>query len=727
MIEFSKQISDKWNITTALSELICEAFEKGDTPYYLSEYKPEIAIELPISTLWEIYDFLQGIEELSTKKKRLLSALKKADKLTPAVERRVNLTTSSFDLDDLMISLRPNPRSKGQLASKKGLDSLADIIQKQEEETAPVEELASSYIGKDPSLKTAEDVIQGVKDILAERFAYDETVRAMAREFAYDDGFIEIIPKNKKDPSYSRYINKIIPVQELTKEEILKFSIEEGQKLVRMKLGVQLFRITELLRHHFILNPDFTGFDLICEAIDDSWMRLLQPIVERDVKQRLREDAEEWACKVVSSELEKQYVSEKEKGPLLISSATDKSLLFLAVNGQGGLLGTTTERKPLPGKNISTERLRQFFSRHKPSVIIIPEGTDVENIKAVLTQAVSGMEPAPEISTFTADTSASDISQSQWMQKGFSTLFTEDAQRKLYGTAIQYLKPISLIPEIGTGFFQVHHLQNLIPEQKFIRIVNRISTSAALKEGISIKEITDSQIKALDILNDKIIAAIRTADAQRQILRKNDLLKVQGISEVIFRNIAGFIIIPGSDEVLDKTLVHPDFFPWFSDICDQLNASIETLVNDPAALRGYSTEDFTKKIYIEKKLIDHLSVGKRFISGVSHRVKRNLKLTEVTEGAIVSGKVTNITPFGVFVNINAVCDGLIHISQLADEYVESPEQVVSVGDRVDVKILKVDVKKRRISLSMKNLGAKGPKVKPSKGQLDNLAEHFKNR
>ena len=144
------------------------------------------------------------------------------------------------------------------------------------------------------------------------------------------------------------------------------------------------------------------------------------------------------------------------------------------------------------------------------------------------------MEPAPEISTFTADTSASDISQSQWMQKGFSTLFTEDAQRKLYGTAIQYLKPISLIPEIGTGFFQVHHLQNLIPEQKFIRIVNRISTSAALKEGISIKEITDSQIKALDILNDKIIAAIRTR-CSAQILEKMICVEGSGISEVIFR------------------------------------------------------------------------------------------------------------------------------------------------------------------------------------------------
>ncbi|NLG15934.1 MAG: hypothetical protein GX556_01230 [Fibrobacter sp.] len=245
------------------------AFEKGDSPYYIAEYKPEIAIELSISSLWEIYDFLQGMEELSVKKKRLITALKKADKLTPAVEKRVNLTSSSFDLDDLMISLRPNPRSKGQLALKKGLNSIADLVVKQEEEKIPIEELAAPFIGKDPSLSSVEEVLQGVKDILAERFAYDETVRAMAREFAYDDGFVEVIPKNKKDPAYSSYLNKSIPVQELSKEEILRFCVDEEKKLVRLKLGVQLFRITELLRHHFIINPDSVGFDLICEAIDE--------------------------------------------------------------------------------------------------------------------------------------------------------------------------------------------------------------------------------------------------------------------------------------------------------------------------------------------------------------------------------------------------------------------------------------------------------------------------
>ena len=135
-------------------------------------------------------------------------------------------------------------------------------------------------------------------------------------------------------------------------------------------------------------------------------------------------------------------------------------------------------------------------------------------------------------------------------------------------------------------------------------------------------------------------------------------------------------------------------------------------------------------MFLEKKLIGQVKSGIRLSPAALQKGKRKLKLTELKEGSIISGRVTNITPFGVFVNINAVCDGLIHISQLADDYVESPEQIVALHDPVDVRILKVDPKKRRISLSMKGLGSLGkkvPRVKPSQGQLDTLAEHFKNR
>jgi ribosomal protein S1 len=150
-------------------------------------------------------------------------------------------------------------------------------------------------------------------------------------------------------------------------------------------------------------------------------------------------------------------------------------------------------------------------------------------------------------------------------------------------------------------------------------------------------------------------------------------------------------------------------------------------MNDPETMRSFAVEDFIKKIYIEKKLIPQMRTCLQSASQGLQKIKRKQKLTEFKEGSIVSGRVTNITPFGVFVNVNAVCDGLIHISQLADDYVESPEQVVSLHEKVDVRILKIDPKKRRISLSMKNLGKKGPRVKPSAGHLNTLAEHFKNR
>ncbi|MDO5575673.1 MAG: Tex-like N-terminal domain-containing protein, partial [Fibrobacter sp.] len=243
MIEFSKQISEKWNISLELSEQLCTAYEKRDLPYYLVEYRAEIATELSNTAVWQVFDFLDEMEELSKKKKRVLNALKKADGLSPTLEKRVNYTINPFELDDILLPLRPNPRSKGQIAAKKGLTPLADIIMKQQEDGS-VEELAEPYIGKDPSLESLDDVLKSVKDLLAEKFAYDETVRAMAREFVYEDGFFEVTPKKRDDPEFGQYAYKQIPIQEISKEDILKLMVAEDNKVIRLKLSVQLFRIT---------------------------------------------------------------------------------------------------------------------------------------------------------------------------------------------------------------------------------------------------------------------------------------------------------------------------------------------------------------------------------------------------------------------------------------------------------------------------------------------------
>jgi protein Tex len=727
MIEFSKQISEKWSISQTLAELLCNSYLKNDTPYYLAEYTTEVAVELPVSAVWEIYDFLKTMDDLSSKKKRVLNAYKKIGKCTSLLEKQINLKTNPYELDDMLIPFRPNPRSKGQLAAKKGIGPFTDLLLKQEEEQVPVEKLAEEYVGKDPSLKTADDVLQGVKEILAERFAYDDTVRSMARDFAFEDGFFDVTPKNKKDPRFISYIGKSIPLHELSQQELLILFSAEDNKEVRLKLGVQLFRVTELLRHHFITNPDFVGFDLLCATIDDSWERLLQPIIERDVKDRLRNEAEEWAVKQMTADIEKAYAKEQERGPVLcIDIYQKKSLLLLAINGQGSLLGATSEKVPADIKTFISERLRQFLVRHRPSSIVVRDTDQVPQIESMLKPYSSLTEQPIPFIKFKDDPEKKNASQSEWMLKKFSALLDEP-MRDLYGFALKYLQPISLVTSIGPEYLTVHPFQNIVAPARCTEVISRIISDTEVRKGVLIKDITESPFVQFCCIKPGILQAIKAADTKEQFTGKNDLLKVDGMTESVFRNIAGFIVIPNGNEPLDRSLVHPDFYGLINEVSEQLTVSQDTIVSDPEILRSYATEDFVRKIYIEKKLIGQVQSAQQYFSQVTSKAKHKLKLTEIKEGSIVSGRVTNITPFGVFVNINAVCDGLIHISQLADEYVETPEQVVAINDKVDVRILKVDVKKRRISLSMKNLGNKAPHVKPTKGQLDNLAEYFKNR
>lgn len=725
MIEFSKQISEKWAISQALADLLCSAYEKGDTPYFLAEYDLQFAVSVDNSTVWEIFDYLGKMEELIAKRKRVINAFKKAEKLTPALEKRISYTTNTYELDDLLIPLRPNPRSKGQIALKKGVGPLADRIISQEEESASVEEMAEEFVGKDSSFKNVGDVVGAVKDLVAERFAYDETVRTMARDFVYDDGFFEISPKNKKDEKYSAYVGKLVPVSEFSKEELLRLFVAEDNKRIKLKLNVQLFRITELLRHHFIMNPDSTSFDLILEAIDDMWVRLLHPAVERDVKQTLRNEAEGVVSKELISGLRKRYTEEKSKSPVFVVDASGKKeLTIVAVSARGDLLGATSEKKPQEGKPFTSERVRQFFQRHRPAQVLVVDNDKAEAAESLIGQLKERLDFSLEIIRYKAP--KSNITQSEWMKKREFALL-EPRTRDLLGYAVLFQQPISLIPELGISYYQIHPLQDTMPESKFMDLINRLLDYDILVNGVNIKEIADSPISKFRCVSKNLIEAIKAADSAEPIVMKNDLLKVKSMTETAFRNIAGFIVVPNAEDLLDKSTVHPDMFSLVEEIVDQLTVSHETIVTNPEVILPFDVEDPSVKTYIRLKLMSQLQVAQRYLAIGAAKAKRKLKLTEVQEGAVVSGRVTNITQFGVFVNINAVCDGLIHISQLADEYVESPEQVVSVGDKVDVRILKVDIKKRRISLSMKNMGTKAPKVKPSKGQLSNLAEHFKNR
>jgi uncharacterized protein len=726
MVEFSKLVAEQWDIPDSLATTLCSAFENKDMPYYLGDYVPTVVAQIETSQVWRIYDYLQDIANLAPKKKRLINAMKKAGTLTDPLQKRIELTVNSYEIDDLLLPCRANPRSKAQMALKKGLKPLADIIEEQGEENESVETLAQPYVGKHESLKSVDDVVGGVKDILAERFAYDETVRAMAREFAYEDGYVEVNLKSKKEKLFPKLAGKSISIKEIDKETLLKLFHAEEQKRIRFKLTVQLFMITELLRHHFIKNPDSVGFDILCEVIDDCWQRLLQPVVERDVKQKLRNEADGWALDIIGKALDEQLHSEQFNGVLIaINIGRTNHVSLVAIGADGRLVAAAVEKKPITDKPILSDRLRQFDTRYRPSRIVIPAGDKGTVCEEIVQKSLINRFNEIQIQKAESEEKCRQLAESTWMKDNCADL--EEGMRVAYSAGLLNIQPVHCAHEIGIRYFAFHPLIQYVTEEKLKQLFLRRSTELALHKGVVYKNVAGSPVQYFDTINSNMLQKIQEMSFSQELKERSALMNIEGMDETRFRNIAGYILFPESENVLDRTLVHPAHYSWLIDITQQMNISMETLVSDPDVIGAEAAEDPVVRIFIEKRLRSQIRVGQRFLTVRQSAPKRKLKLTELEEGIVVSGRVTNITPFGVFVNVNAVCDGLIHISQLADGYVETPEQVVSLNDKVDVRILRVDAKKRRISLSMKNLGTKTPKIKPSKNQLSDLAEYFRNR
>jgi len=727
MVKFGDFVSNNWNISDEVATKICEHFEKGDSVYYLCDYIPAIAVEVDISTLSDIFDSLQEIKSLSPKKKRVINALNKAGVLSDSARKRIELCTSSVELDDMLLPYRTKTRSKGQLSVNKGLAPLADIINEQEVEEGSVEELAEEYVGTHSSLKSVDDVITGVKDILVERYADDETVRSMVREVGYEDGFFEIFPKVKKDKRFLIYRGKMTPVNEFTSEEYLSLCEAENSKQIRLKHGVQLFHINELLRHHFLTNPDSIGYDLICEVIDECWAKSLHPMVERDVKARKLKDSEDWAIRELDKVLRNRIPDKKISGALLTIGMYDsKNLVIVALDENGHLLSAANEVLTGTDKDLSSNRVRQFLSRYKPTRIIIDDNEFAGTAESVIKRSLKNIFPEIDIERYKGGENNGKLANSKWMKERCAVL--EDVMRRVYALGMTYLKPLSIISQVGIQYFSMHPLQKYVDNKRLGKLIELRITEMELHRGISFINTPESVLKNIECVSSEVLLNIRKSGVKKPYANKIELQAVDGMTELIFRNIAGYIIIPSAKNTIDRTLIHPEHYEWLNEISQELNASIDSLVNDPDRVRGATSEDFAEKAFIDQKLPDQLRVGQQFPPVLKGgKFRRKHRLSELQEGSIISGRVTNITKFGVFVDINAVCDGLIHISQLADGYVETADQVVKPDDMVDVRILKVDKKKRRVSLSMKKLGSKAPKIRPSRGQLTNLADYFKNR
>lgn len=721
MVEFATYIEETWGISFDIAETICKHFEENESLFFVTDYVPLVATQVEFDTVSEIYAFLNLQKSLAPYREKTRNILKKAEKYDDDAEYKIEMSISATELDDIAIAHRKNVRTRGAIAIGKGLLEYADKVDDQESE-GDLDKLLEECVAKCDAVDSVDAARDGIRDILVERYGYDENARIMVREFVEDEGFIELTFK-KKTKKYDKYRDQQIPLCELSDEDILTLREGENKKEIKIKVGAQLFQIDDLLNDYFIENFDAFGIDLIHEAVNEAWSRLLQPMVEECIKEHIITRAENNISHIVKEDLRNQinsFVTTGKQTFLVVAAYSEEEMELLTVDNNGLLLRASKEPIREFGRAFVSTRIKQMIEQYRPSKIAVLSNKFGSAASEIVQTTVDTLVSTHEVETIPGTTKISSLLKSDFLKSSSEQL--EENTLKTYAYSLVSFMPLTILPEIGYDHFTIHPMQAVLGDEKMAEVVDELLTAASLSRGIELNKKQDTLLLKAG-LSEKALEALREARKNKKLNSKYDIHDVETITESDYNNVAGYIVFPNSDFVLDKSTIHPAEYSLVESICSEIGVAPEDLPRDITELEKFKAEDDAVGKFVTENISAQILVAKRYLS-LSSRPKRKLRLGELRIDAIVDGRVTNITPFGVFVDINAMSDGLVHISELTSDYVESADQVVAVGDAVRVKIIEVNKKKRRISLSMKQADNTGLRVSASRTQLNDLANFF---
>jgi len=706
LCNFAKYIENKWDIPLDTAFSLCSRYENGDSIYFLAEYVPNLSI-LGIDIIAEIYDFLKLQKELEPLREQARKILRTAEKYDDINEENIVLSVSKVEIDDIVASYKINSQSKGRAAIANGLLPLADLFC--DEYYGDVQKEAEKYINKEKGLNTADDVIDGVVAILTDRFAFNENARIAIRNLTANDGSLEIVSK-KKSAKFENFSGNH-GYTNISDEDICFLAHAEENGDVKISVSAPVLFALELLKQNFLTFENSSSAGIVNRAITDAWVKFLCPMAQNAIKEELLNGATERLLRDISMQIRNALTDKTKSAPhniLIISQNSEERIDIIVANNSGELLRFSSEDVRHYGKPFNSTKIRNIFEQWRASEFVLvenPQFADFMNEVVELTTASFAQKTKTKRILLGKKTSP--LLKNDFVKKQISS-FEKEIQ-SVYVTALTAIAPFELIcePEILKTLVKNSAI-DWISTEKLKEIIDRNLTLLQLEQGIEIGEKHDNLLLKLGV-SEQSLSNMRSAKKYGTLKCKNDLKEIDGISQVTFNDISGFVIFPKSPTALEKTLVHPMMFNLANAMCDTLKTTIEDMIRNENIISNYDSDNPVNEFFICQKMAKHLNIGAKYLSLIGNTHHKML-WHEITPGMITYGKVRNITDFGIFVDINAATDGLIHISEVPPYMAHSLEQTIHPGNKVRVKILDVDSKKRKISLSMNFQQAKIPEL-----------------
>lgn len=712
-MDIIKQLQQELQIGRQQVEAAVKLIDEGNTIPFIARYRKEATGSLNDEVLRNLDERLRYLRNLEERKEQVISSIRDQEKLTPELEKQILDAATLVAVEDLYRPFRPKRRTRAIIAKEKGLEPLANIISLQMIKE-PLEQVAKDYVSEEKGVATVKDAIAGAKDILAETVSDNAEFRTYIRKATMEQGMLSSAAKDEKTASvYEMYYNHEEPVKKAAGHRILALNRGEKEKILTVKISAPREQILRYLEKQLITRENPYTAPVLREVAEDSYDRLIAPAIEREIRSSLTDMAEDGAIKVFGKNLEQLLMQPPIENRVVLGwdPAFRTGCKLAVVDGTGKVLDTVVVYPTAPQNKVEEAKkvVKDLIKKYHVSLISVGNGTASRESEQVIVELLKEI-PEQVQYIIVNEAGASVYSASKLATEEFPQF--DVGQRSAVSIARRLQDPLSELVKIDPKSIGVGQYQHDMNQKHLSETLQGVVEDCVNKVGVDLNTASASLLEYISGISKalaKNIVAYREENGA--FTNRRQLLKVAKLGPKAFEQCAGFMRIKGGDNPLDGTSVHPESYQAAEKLLTSLGYEPEQILS--GGLKGIS-----KKITNPDKLSKELGIGEITLLDIAKELEKPardprdempkpilrtdvLDMKDLTPGMILKGTVRNVIDFGAFVDIGVHQDGLVHISQMTERYIKHPLEAVSVGDVVEVKVLSVDLNKKRISLSMK--------------------------
>ena len=704
---------EKWQVEAAV-----KLIDEGNTIPFISRYRKEATGTLNDEQLRNLNERLTYLRNLEDKKKQVLSSIEDQGKLTKELKEQILAAQTLVVVEDLYRPYRPKRRTRATIAKEKGLEPLANIIMLQMTNKS-IEEEAEAFVSEEKEVASVAEAIAGAKDIIAEHISDEADYRIHIRDLTAKKGTISSVAKDPEAQSvYEMYYDFEEPVKKLAGHRVLALNRGEKEKFLTIKVAAPEEDIIRYLEKQVITRDNPFTIPILKEVTEDSYKRLIAPAIEREIRSDLTEKAEDGAIKVFGKNLEQLLMQPPIAGQTVLGwdPAFRTGCKLAVVDPTGKVLDTTVvyPTAPTNEKKIraAKDTVEGMIKKYGISLISVGNGTASRESEQVIVDMLKEIPEAKVQYVITNEAGASVYSASKLATEEFPNF--DVGQRSAASIARRVQDPLAELVKIDPKSIGVGQYQHDMNQKKLGEALTGVVEDSVNKVGVDLNTASASLLEYISGVSKAIAKNIVVyREENGRFTTRKELLKVAKLGPKAFEQCAGFMRITGGTNPLDATSVHPESYEAASRLLEKLGYSAEDIAGGKLAGLGRQIKDY-------KKLAAELEIGEITLQDIVKELEKPardprdempkpilrtdvLDIKDLKEGMVLKGTVRNVIDFGAFVDIGVHQDGLVHISQMSEKFIKHPLEAVSVGDVVEVRVLGVDEKKNRISLSMKGL------------------------